>query len=125
MLRTMLALGIFSVALFSSTPSQAQGFYESGEVSIAIERALGIHYVHQEWDGPGDREFDGTTFGVGWYQPLTALHLSRAAIDVFVIDQLSVGGSLGFFAQSGDPDNDGILFAPRGQKVKRSESGMA
>jgi hypothetical protein len=115
MQRAMLTAGLFLAVAFSANTGKAQAFYDSGEVSIAIERALGIHYVHSSWDGPGpgDYEFDGTTIGLGWYGALSPLHWSRAAVDVFVIDQLSVGGSLAFFAQSGDPDGDGFLFAPR------------
>lgn len=115
MQRTMLAAGLFFAALFSASQSQAQEFYHSGKVSIALERGLGIHYVHRSIDppGPADFEFDGTTLGIGWYGNLTPYHQSRAALDVFVIEQLSVGGSLAFFAQTGDPDGDGILFAPR------------
>ena len=73
MTRTMLAAGLFVAALFSSRPSQAQDFYKSGEVSIAIERALGVHYVHASYDppGPGDFDVNGTTFGFGWYGALT------------------------------------------------------
>jgi hypothetical protein len=114
MRRPMLAAGVFFAAALTSNVSLAQHFSDSGEVNLAIERALGIHYVHQSYDTPaGDYEFDGTTIGIGWYGALTAFHWSRAALDVFVIDQLSVGGSLAFFAHSGDPDGDGILFAPR------------
>ena len=115
MQRTIIAAGLFFAAVFSPRPSQAQDFYKSGEVSIAIERALGVHFVHSSYDppGPGDFESDGTTFGFGWYGALTPLHWARGAVDVFVIDQLSVGGSLAFFAQTGDPDGDGVLFSPR------------
>lgn len=116
MFRTLLAVGSFSAVFASSGAALAQSFYDSGEVNIALERGFGIHYVHQSWDPPGpgpDPEFDGTTIGIGWYGALTPLHWTRAALDVFVIDQLSVGGSIAFFAQSGDPDGDGILFAPR------------
>lgn len=116
MRRTLLGSTIVGLSLLSAPTAFAQPFYESGEVSVALERGFGIHYVHSEIDLPGpagDFEFDGTTFGIGWYGALTPLHWTRAAVDVFVIDQLSVGGSLAFFSQSGDADGDGILFAPR------------
>jgi hypothetical protein len=115
MQRTMLAAGLFLAALFSSSRSQAQNFYDSGEVSVAIERGLGIHFVHQSFDGPGDfdGERDGTAFGIGWYDPVSIYHRPRAAVDVFVTDQLSIGGSLAFYTLTGDPDGDGFLFSPR------------
>lgn len=93
-------------------------FGEAGNVSIAIERTFGIHYVHDTVDpeGPGSDSSGGTTVGLGWYVPGTIIHQPRAAVDVFVIDRLSVGGSLAFFTESGDGmlgDGDGVLFAPR------------
>jgi hypothetical protein len=111
MQRTMLAAGLFLAALFSSSRSQAQ-FYESGEITLSLERVIGIHYAHRNYEGAGG-EFDGTVVGLGWYAPVSIFHVPRAAVDVFVIDRLSVGGSLAFYAQTGDPDGEGFLFAPR------------
>ena len=39
--------------------------------------------------------------------------LAGGPVDGFVIDRLSLGGSLAFFTQSGDADGDGVLFSPR------------
>jgi hypothetical protein len=100
-----LALGL------TATPSNAQNFYSSGKISVALERGFGIHHVSRDWDPGGDE--DGTVIGIGWYGALTPFHWTRAALDGFIMDQLSLGGSLGFFSQSGDPDADGFLFAPR------------
>jgi len=115
MQRTLLAAGIFFTAVFSSGQSHAQQFFDSGEVSVAIERAFGFHYAHRSIDppGPGEFDFNGTAFGLGWYGEISPYHATRAAVDVFVIDQLSIGGSIAFFAQSGDPDDNAVLFAPR------------
>lgn len=111
-----LAAGVATLML--PRAASAAEFGEAGNVSIAIERTFGIHYVHDDVDppGPGDDSSGGTTVGIGWYQPGSYLHMPRAALDVFVIDRLSVGGSLGFFTESGDDllgDGDGVLFAPR------------
>lgn len=106
-----------SVLLLSARASHAQAFHESGQVSVALERAFGIHYVNSEVDRPGagdDQEFSGTSVGIGWSGALTPLQYTRAAIDGFVTDQLSLGGSLGFYSQSGeDWDASGFLLSPR------------
>jgi hypothetical protein len=102
-------------ALFTALPSQAQTFYSSGKVSVALERAFGIHYAHSDFDppGPASSSSSATAIGFGWYGAVTPLHWTRAAIDGFVTDRLSLGGSLAFFTQTGDAEGDGVLFAPR------------
>ena len=108
--------GVIGLSTLLTSPALAQPFYEHGEVSVSLERVFGIHYEHEERDNPApipDTDSDSTVFGIGWYAPLTPLMWARAAVDVFVIDQLSVGGSLAFYGQSGDAEDNGILFAPR------------
>jgi hypothetical protein len=110
LLRTAFAaLAVIALGL-TAAPSHAQHFYDAGKISVALERGFGIHHVSRDQE-PND--FDGTTIGIGWYGALTPFHYTRAALDGFIMDQLSLGGSLGFFSQSGDPDADGFLFAPR------------
>jgi len=110
-----LSVAASAAALFTALPSHAQSFYEKGKVSVAIERAFGIHYAHTDTDppGPGHESTSSTTLGFGWYESVSPLHWARAAVDGFVIDRLSLGGSLAFFTQSGDNDDDGVLFSPR------------
>lgn len=122
MRRTLVAASLLSTAfaLLIARPSHAQ-FYDSGEVSIAIERAFGIQYSNVEVDdGPWEIDISGTSIGLGWQggwqdgSLLTPLHAARLALDVFVADQLSVGGALGFFTHTGEVDDvEGLLFAPR------------
>lgn len=101
--------------LFSTATAEAQEFYRAGQISIAAERLFGIHYLHSEVDtpDPGSNIHNSTTVGLGWYGPVTPLHVPRAAIDGFIIDRLSLGGSIGFFTRAGDADTDGVLFSPR------------
>ncbi len=116
MQRWFLAVTLLISSLLLAPQAMAEGFYESGEVNVALERGFGIHFVHRSIDPPGpadDFDYDSTTIGIGWYGALTPLHWARGAVDVFVIDQLSVGGSLAFFAQSGDSEDSGLLFSPR------------
>lgn len=107
-----LALGASLVAavLGSAASAEAQDFYDAGEISVALERVIGIH--HQSWD-VGDQDGSNTVIGIGWSRPATPLHVPRAALDGFIIDQLSLGGSIAFFSISGSEDADGVLFAPR------------
>jgi hypothetical protein len=116
MQRTLLGCAAFASLALASPPLLAQDFYRAGKVSVALERGFGIHYLHEGRDRQPpqpDGDIDATTFGIGWYGALTPLHWTRAAVDVFVVERLSLGGSLAFFGQSGDRDAEGILFAPR------------
>lgn len=107
------ALTLCALCLTAS-PSSAQDFYDAGEISVAIERGFGIHYASRSLDTPGDDDdVSYTVLGLGWAGAVSAFHHSRAALDVFVVDQLSLGGSLGFFTQSGDFETNGFLFSPR------------
>lgn len=102
-------------ALLLGAPAGAQSFHSAGQISVALERGFGIHHVRRNADpdvGP-DRDYKGTTIGLGWAGAVTPLHWARAAIDGFLTDQLSLGGSFGFFSQSGDSDGSGVLLAPR------------
>jgi hypothetical protein len=119
MKRNLASLGLSAAAaaaaLFTALPSQAQSFYSRGKISVAMERVFGIHYAHTEIDppGPGSDSTGGSVIGFGWYGAVSPLHWARAAVDGFVIDRLSLGGSLAFFTQTGDADDDGVLFSPR------------
>lgn len=113
--RLGLSLAASAAALFTSLPSHAQSFYNAGKISVALERAFGIHYAHNELDPPGpvNDSRSATAIGFGWYGAVSPFHWTRAAVDGFIIDRLSLGGSLAFFTQSGDADGDGVLFSPR------------
>jgi hypothetical protein len=113
--RLGLSVAASAAALFTALPSHAQRFYSAGKISVALERAFGVHYAHNEVDrpGPGSDITSATAIGFGWYGAVSPYHWTRAAVDGFVIDRLSLGGSLGFFTQSGDADGDGVLFSPR------------
>jgi hypothetical protein len=111
-------LAASAAMLLGSRPVLAADFGKAGNVSVALERTFGIHYanttVDPDGDGPlGSNSDSATAIGFGWYEPITAIHSARAALDVFVIDRLSVGGSIAFFTQTGDNDQDGVLFSPR------------
>jgi hypothetical protein len=118
-MRTLAPLGLSVAALlaftFATSPSEAEPFYSAGKVSVAVERVFGIHYSVDDVDPPGpiDDKTTGAVVGFGWYATPDPLHIARAAVDGFVIDHLSLGGSLAFFTQTGDFNADGVLFSPR------------
>jgi hypothetical protein len=97
----------------------AQDFGSQYTVTLSAERVFGLHWTHTRTEiNGGPREGDVTTsslttFGIGWYRSETAFNNPRAAADVFIIDRLSLGGSLGFYVWGDDGDRQGFLFAPR------------
>jgi hypothetical protein len=96
--------------------AHAQTFGEQGLVTLSLERVFGLHWMHTSIDRPapdGDYRRDVTVFGLGWYRSETAYHNPRAGVDFFVIDRVSLGGSLGLYAWGSDGDRQGILFEPR------------
>jgi hypothetical protein len=109
------SLALVSVAL-AAPDARAQSFGRSGDVSFGADRLSGV-YAYD--DGPDFALFAlgaGPTFGA---HPYTT---PRLGIDFFVIDHLSIGGSLAFWALSdgdddgpGNNDNDftGFLLYPR------------
>lgn len=105
------------VTLVCSGPlAMAQDFGSQGTVTLSAERLFGLHWTHTRFEyDPGDRvrRVDVNTFGIGWYRSETAFNNPRVAADVFVIDQLSLGGSLGFYVWGNDTDRQGLIFAPR------------
>ena len=113
-------LGAVGAALMCSCPlAMAQDFGSQGTVTLSAERVFGLHYTHTRIEvngGPADGDVshsDVTTFGIGWYRSETAFNNPRAAADFFVIDRLSLGGSLGFYLWGDDGDLQGLIFAPR------------
>ncbi|MFZ5891807.1 MAG: hypothetical protein ACOY0T_12195 [Myxococcota bacterium] len=119
MTRKIASLG-FSVAAFllgvsATQTAHAVDYYRAGKVSVSLERVFGLHYWHNEIEQRigTDAVASGTVVGLGWYQPSSFYHQGRAAVDGFIIDRLSLGGSLGFFAKTGDDDNTGVLLYPR------------
>ncbi len=81
---------------------------------ISAERLFGIYSVSRDYDDAND-DNDPDDFSVGLLMQgghLSPVTVPRVAIDVFIIEHLSLGGSLGLY--SNDINNgSGALFAPR------------
>ncbi|HET9929723.1 MAG TPA: hypothetical protein VFQ35_03510 [Polyangiaceae bacterium] len=119
MTRKLASLG-FSIAAFvlglsATREAHAVEYYRAGKVSVSLERVFGLHYWHSSVEQANglDSVSSGTVVGLGWYAAQSPYHLGRAAVDGFIIDRLSLGGSVGFYSASGDNDDSGVLLYPR------------
>jgi hypothetical protein len=96
------------------------------DVVFSADRLFALHFSHvsQEDDDlrNPDNEVDYTGFGFGWRGGIavTPFDVPRLSFDIFVIDQLSVGGSISYATYNGDidpgdeeVDYSAFLFAPR------------
>lgn len=121
---TNVGLGLLALAsglllpanVAAQTYRYSGSYYAQGKVSLSIERAFGVHFVsnHYHRDDNGDEWSDsGANIGLGWQGSLSPFHVARLAIDGFLIDRLSLGAGVGFYTQTGDPNGNGFVFAPR------------
>lgn len=117
---TVLSTVIGLVGLSGVAHAQ-DSFGKPMDISFAVERPFGFFWGSARVDPPGqarEYHYDGNGFALGWsqdrnYSPVLA---PRFGFDIFVIERLSVGGSLGFISRNLEGDNDdrnGFIFAPR------------
>lgn len=113
--------GLFTAALIvaslSSIQASAQTLGGSGDATLGVERVFGFYGVSAEADTPGGgTDLDASGAGVGFHEPVSMFAVPRVAFDYFIIDSLSLGGSLGFFSNdydSGGGQDSGFILAPR------------
>jgi hypothetical protein len=116
-------LGAGSFVLISS-PALAQEFGEQGHVAFSAERLFGVHgtHVYEELDphavdGTQEVEDDYIGLSFGWRGPVSPqsspFDTPRLAFDYFIIDRLSVGGSIAYASGSDDSGD----FSPAGLAV--------
>ena len=120
MRRTISSCVALLVTLVSTAASA--DFAERGTFSISADRLFGVYLTQVHWDpdGADSQDVDTTEIGLLW-QGGRALPYTRprANIDYFVIDHLSIGGTIAYYNVAGD--NDGLyadegssfLFGPR------------
>jgi hypothetical protein len=125
---TLLGLAIASA---SGSALAADGEFSSrGTVAFSADRLFGLYITRRDIDYnppfPAAPPFnvsqhvDSTEIGLLWQgsQRLTPFSVPRVAVDGFVIDHLSLGGTVGFAStnMNGDvanADQSGFLFGPR------------
>ena len=128
-------LAVLATAIFTARGASAQAvgaaFGKRGQVAISAERLLGV-YVHNAeaepsgtvtFDGPGggttavnvarNTETDSTTFVLlGTPNSVGPAAIPRLAVDFFVIDGLSIGGSLLYWHDSSESTTTGTDTLP-------------
>ncbi len=119
---------LFGIAFLLSAPcafAQLETFGEKGTVAFSADRLMGFYKSaisiedpngNDLCDGPGSRDCDVTGIGFGMAAGADPdfgfpFNYPRFAFDYFVIDSLSIGGSLGYASQ--DPGYEAFLFNPR------------
>ncbi|HMJ12179.1 MAG TPA: hypothetical protein VK524_12230 [Polyangiaceae bacterium] len=121
-----IASGMLGAALvFSASGAFAQAFGAKGTPAISADRLFGFSITNETLEFPapvGEREADTTVFGFGWQggaRP-SPYEVPRLAFDYFLVDSLSLGGSIGYASIStefepGDGEAEGSAFviAPR------------
>lgn len=115
-MRHLIASTIALTTVLGAGTSLAQSLGEQGDLVLGFERMFGIHWWHNNYepDGAGDDESSsGTVVGFGWHRHGGSYNAPRIGFDGFIIDQLSLGGSLGFYTRGGDDDGDGLILYPR------------
>lgn len=114
-----LAVTLFGLAGTAHAQGYAAPFGSKGQVTFGAERLFGFHYAKNSWEDANNNRWSnsGTSVGFGW---LFAQHMQfnqpRLGVDFFVVDDISLGGAIGFFSASGRNgalDHGGFLFSPR------------
>jgi hypothetical protein len=111
----------------TASEARAQELGREGNLVFGAERLFGLYFDHQSIDtGVLEYERDGTLFGIGWQDPLSALATPRLGVDYFIDEHLTVGGNFGVFTRSvNDDDETGILVAARVGYALRLSSAIA
>ena len=124
-MRKFLSVAAGAALFAGATPALAQEFGQQGNLALSADRLFGIHFTKLEVENPGpggDFEYDQTGIGFGWRGrgARSPFDQARFAIDYFVIDSLSIGGSIAYASyddDDNDDDNDDghsdFIFSPR------------
>lgn len=121
MMRNVLATAAGSAVLVSgmslATDVEAQTLGAQWDVTVGVERVFGFYSIDVErhvTDTQVQRR-DQSNSGVGYQPSIGFFDLPRVGVDVFIVERLSLGGSIGFFSIDTDDDDDvsGLIFAPR------------
>lgn len=102
-------LGALSVSTFTSLASAQLG--KAKDVVIGAERLFGIYGVARNYEPNAIPDINDT--GVGFLmqgQHVSPVTVPRVALDIFIIESLSLGGTLGLHSND---NTSGALFSPR------------
>ncbi len=107
-MRKALFLSSFVVAGLVSFNAAADELGEPGQISLGAERLFGLNFGSVKTEGDGGAESTqsatdiGLLFNGGGPTPYTT---PRLALDYFVADGVSIGGSIGFISHSGKTES--------------------
>jgi hypothetical protein len=125
-------LAVFTALIFAARGASAQAvgaaFGQKGQVAISAERLLGVYVLNADVEQTGtttfgggsenvtlDTESDATTFVLlGSGAAVGPATIPRLAVDFFVIDGLSIGGSLLYWHNSAEDEDTGTTTAGPG-----------
>lgn len=105
------AAALASTVALTSANASAQEFAEQGDFAFGIERAFGFWLgkrtlEHRDWRGEWESSHFGFALGshggTSGDDFVLPYQLPRVGVDYFVIDGLSLGGSLGYYQRSRD-----------------------
>ncbi len=118
---TMLGTALFLAG--STAMAQRRGdFGDRGTAAFSADRLFAFSTTHVTLENtPDDDEADHTSFGFAWRGQLSAspFDVPRLAFDYFIIDSLSLGGTIGYASVGGDEegfprtDVSSFIFYPR------------
>ncbi|MBK8998350.1 MAG: hypothetical protein IPM35_21720 [Myxococcales bacterium] len=119
-MRKLIGFLSFSAVMLggSAAFAQTQPFGTSGTMAFGAERLFAFYRQTISYEAPNgdDDEVDHSGLGFGWGAVSYPFNVPRLGFDYFVIDQLSIGGALGY-ADFDDDDNgaggDAFILAPR------------
>jgi len=113
------ALALACTGTTIARSADAQAFGNKHDVAFSAERLMGVYFYDEAPGGPGPQPSSSTHIGLG-VAPVGAsvspYLLPRLGFDYFVIDSLSIGGSLGFGDYDPEGANNstsGAIIAPR------------
>lgn len=111
---------VFGLAVLVGVPERAaaEQLGRQGVLVLSAENLFGFAHVEQEVDyGSVSFERDFNVFGLGLFEDKTYMWTPRFAIDGYVINGLSIGGSLGLMVfddddsfNDNDDDDDVLVF---------------
>ena len=84
------ALALGAAAGTMARPAAAQAFGNQGDITFSAERLMGLYFYDE------GRGWTNIGLGMAPFNSPSFYHVPRLGVDYFVIDNLSIGGSLGF-----------------------------
>lgn len=105
-MRRALSISLFLTVVALGASAKAGPFAAAGDVSLSADRLMGFYVQHAGNDNP-------SILGIGqtvWDNPYST---ARFGVDVFVIDHLSIGGSLAYSRWDNRGNLSEFLFSPR------------